>query len=143
MTLRESWFAVRVGVWLCLLPVSLHRSSLPELLRRATLVRKLPPRRALHIDRVVAIVSLLCDLHLFRWPIFPKPCLRHSLALFRALIQIGYSPEIHFGVRKAHELIGHSWVTLRGHPVPTDSRSGSFKPIYSYSSGSSSDIAQA
>ena len=67
---------------------------------------------------------------------FPKPCLRQSLALYRVLTRMGYPVEIHFGVRKQdQELVGHSWVTIHGHPAAKQRRPGNFKPIYSYSSG--------
>lgn len=87
------------------------------------------------MHRAVTIVSRLCEMQHFRLPMFPKPCLRRSLALYRVLTHMGYPVEIHFGVRKqGQELAGHSWVTIHGHPVAEQSRPKNFRPVYSYSS---------
>jgi hypothetical protein len=136
-TLRELWLALRLGVWLCWLPIALRRVPLPELLKRFTRVQRPPNTKTpWDVDRAVTIVSRLCAMPLFGLPIFPKPCLRQSLALYRVLTHMGYPVEIHFGVRKqGKELAGHSWVTLQGHPVAERSSLEHFKPVYSHSSG--------
>lgn len=135
--LSELWFALCLGIWLCLLPIFLRIRPLPELLQRFTQVRRRSNSRSpLEMDRAVTIVSRLCEMQLFGLPMFPKPCLRQSLALYRVLTHMGYPVEIHFGVRKqGKELAGHSWVTMQGHPVAEQSRTENFKPVYSYSSG--------
>lgn len=137
LTLREFWFALRLSVWLCWLPIALRRVPLPELLKRFTRDQRPPNTKTpWDVDRAVTIVSRLCEMQLFGLPIFPKPCLRQSLALYRVLTHMGYPVEIHFGVRKqGKELAGHSWVTLQGHPVAERSSLEYFKLVYSHSSG--------
>jgi hypothetical protein len=136
--LSEYWFALRLGVWLCLLPISLRLRSLPELLKHFTQVRTQPKSRSpLQIDRAVGIVVRICLLRLFRLRIFPKTCLRQSLALYHVLHRMGYPVEIHFGIHKdGEDLRGHSWITIQGKPVADTARREIFNPIYSYRSGS-------
>jgi hypothetical protein len=134
--LSESWFALCLGVWLCLLPVFLCIRPLPSLLQRFPLVHRGPKNRTpLEMDRAVRIVVRLCQLRLFRLPIFPKACLRQALALYHVLNRMGYPVEIHFGIHKNKgDLQGHSWVTIHGNPVADTARSEMFKPVYSHSS---------
>lgn len=134
--LSELWFALRLGVWLCFLPVFLCIRPLPLLLQRFPLVQRGPKNRSpLEMDRAVRIVVRLCQVRLFRLPIFPKACLRQALALYHVLNRMGYAVEIHFGVHKNKEdLQGHSWVTIHGTPVADTARSEMFKPVYSHSS---------
>ena len=114
--LSELWFALRLGVWLCLLPIFLRVRSLPMLLQHLAPVREQQKRRSsLETDRAVCIVMRLCQMRLFYFPIFPQLCLRQALALYRVLSQMGYPVEIHFGVIKnKNDLQGHSWVTVEG-----------------------------
>jgi hypothetical protein len=134
--LSELWFALRLGVWLCLLPIFLRFRSLPTLLRCFTLVRRGSKTSShLDMDRAVQIAVRLCQIRLFYLPIFPQLCLRQALALYRTLNRMGYSAEIHFGVLKDEKNFhGHSWVTVQGEPVADTARSGVFKVVYSYPS---------
>ena len=131
--LSELWFALRLGMWLCLLPIFLRVRSLPSVLKRFTLLHEKPKRSPLEMDRAVQIVVRLCQMRLFYLPLFPRTCLRQSLALYRTLRRMGYSAEIHFGIRKdGKDLRGHSWVTLEGKPVADRTRTGLFAAVYSY-----------
>jgi Transglutaminase-like superfamily len=132
--LSEYWFALRLGIWLCLLPILLRLRALPVILERFTSVRRQPNKRSpLEMDRAVQIVVRICRLGLFHLPLFPQACLRQSLALYRTLRRMGYSAEIHFGIRKdGKDLRGHSWVTLEGKPVADRTRTGLFAAVYSY-----------
>src|SRR5262245_23122537 len=134
--LSEFWFALCVGVWLCLLPIFLRFRSLPMLLRCFTLVGKRSKTISRpDMDRAVQIVVQLCQMQLFYLPIFPQLCLRQALALYRVLSQMGYPVEIFFGVIKDEKgFHGHSWVTVEGKAVADTARSGIFKAVYSYSS---------
>ena len=134
--LSELWFALRLGMWLCALPISLRVRSLPMVLEYLTPVREHQKRISfIETDRAVRIVVRLCQMRLFYLPIFPRPCLRQALALYRTLNRMGYSVEIHFGVLKDEKNFhGHSWVTLQGEPVADTARSGVFKVVYSYPS---------
>ena len=73
---------------------------------------------ALVMQRAVGLVLRLCHRRPFRSALFPKACLRQSLALYHALTYLGFPVEFHLAVRKqGEELIAHSWVTLSGIPV--------------------------
>src|SRR5262249_19512043 len=121
--------------WLCLLPIFLRVRSLPSLLRRFTLLHEKPKRSPLEMDRAVQIVVRLCQMRLFYLPIFPRVCLRQSLALYHVLDRMGYPVEIHFGVLKdGNNVYGHSWVTMQGEPLADPARGGMFKLVYSYPS---------
>jgi hypothetical protein len=137
VVLSEVWFALHVGIWLFLLPIFLRFRPLPELLKHFTQVRSQPKSRGpLEMDRAVRIVTRVCQMRVFRLPIFLRPCLRQALALYRTLTRMGYPVEIHFGIHKQGEdLQGHAWVTIQGKPVADTARSESFKPVYSYRSG--------
>jgi hypothetical protein len=94
-------------MWLFSLPILLRLQPLPVILGRFT-----PGRRQPHLkmNRAVQIVLRLCGLGIFHFPLFPRACLRQSLALYRVLQRMGYPVEIHFGVRKeGNDLQGHSW----------------------------------
>jgi Transglutaminase-like superfamily len=85
------------------------------------------------MERAVEIVVRVCRLGLFHVPVFPRACLTQSLTLYRTLRRMGYSAEIHFGIRKdGKDLRGHSWVTLEGKPVGDRTRTGVFAAVYSY-----------
>jgi Transglutaminase-like superfamily len=136
--LSQYWFAVRLGVWLCWLPILLRVHTLPALLQRLTPVRgRQQSRSPPEMDRAVRMVVRLCQLRLFRGPMFPRPCLRQALALYYVLIRMGYPVEIHFGVYKEGEdLCGHSWVTVQGMPVAERMLGEACKVIYSFPSAS-------
>jgi hypothetical protein len=114
VVLKEYLCAARVGLWLCWSVPIVRWCSLPTLCREASGRRRLSARR-LDPSRVVEIVCRVCELPLFALPIFPRACLRRSLALYRELTRMGYPAAIHFGVRReATGLTGHSWVTMNG-----------------------------
>jgi hypothetical protein len=134
----EYWFAARVGLWLCWLPIVLRAHSLPVLLQRLESAQDQHQKRSsIKIERAVEIVVRVCRMRLFDLRIFPRPCLRQSLALYHVLTRMGYPVEIKFGVHKeGNDLQGHSWVTLEGKPVADRTRTEIFKPVYSYFSAS-------
>ena len=85
------------------------------------------------IEEVVRVVMRVCHLRPFRWSIFPRACLRQSLALYRTLNHMGYPVEFHLGVRKeAGSLTAHSWVTFEGKRVADTTRADIFRVVYSY-----------
>jgi hypothetical protein len=85
------------------------------------------------MHRLVQRVVWLCRLPIFRLPLFPRPCLRQSLALYYVLSRSGYTVTIHFGVRKEeHVLQGHSWVTVQEIPVAEHTPVGAFHVVYTY-----------
>jgi hypothetical protein len=132
MWLRHGWLRIRVGLWLCGLPLRLRAYSLPSLLHRLTLAHRTRDCR-LEMDAAVATVVRLCQARLFRFPLFPRSCLRQALALYYVLTRLGYPVVVHFGVRKeGEELHGHSWVTYQGTPVAERTRTDLFTIVYSY-----------
>ena len=134
MLLSELGFALRLGIWLCWLPILLRLRPLPVLLSRHSLApRRFERRSPQEMERAVRIVVRLSALWVFRLPLFPRACLRRSLALHRVLTRMGYPVEIHFGIRKGGEgLQGHSWVTMHGKPIAERTQTEAFKLVYSY-----------
>jgi hypothetical protein len=130
----QFWRAVRLGLWLCWLPILLRVYTLPGLLQRLTPLRgRQQSRSPPEMDQAVRMVVRLCQLRLFRRPMFPRPCLRQALALYYVLIRMGYPVKIHFGVYKEGEdLHGHSWVTVQGMPVAERTLGEACKVIYSF-----------
>ena len=107
--------------------------SLPGLCRHASLRPRLSAHR-LDPSRLVAIVCRVCRVPLFSLPIFPRACMRQSLALYRELTRMGYAATIHFGVRREGARIsGHSWVTLDGIPLAESHPVQPLSVTYSYS----------
>ena len=133
LRVSQLWVAVRVGVWLCTLPIRWRRQSLPILLQHLTPVRRPVPRRgSLEMEQAVRIVRRICRLRCFRGPLFPQPCLRQALALYHLLSQLGYPVAIHFGVYKVGEALrGHSWVTVEGQRVAERLPPETLQDIYS------------
>ena len=132
--------AVRASMWLCVLPIRLHRSPLPTLLARLTPARARQPLpvNAPDLQRLMRLVVWVCHLRLFRTRVFPRACLRQSLALYYALSRIGYPVVIHFGVHKEEDLLhGHSWVTVSGTAVAEPTSLDVFHVVYSYPAASS------
>jgi hypothetical protein len=130
--LRHGWLRVRVGFWLCGLPLRLRVYTLPSLLHRLTLARQTRGCRLEMADAVVTVIRL-CQARLFCLPLFPRLCLRQALALYYVLTRMGYPVAIHFGVRKEGEALhGHSWVTCQGMPVAERTRTDLFTIVYSY-----------
>jgi Transglutaminase-like superfamily len=133
--LRLLGHTVRVSVWLCGLPFWLRRHTLPGLLARLTPAggAQPPSSRAPDMHRLVQHIVWLCRLPLFRAPLFPRACLRQSLALYYALSRRGYAVTIHFGVRKDEDVLqGHSWVTVQGIPVAEHTPVEAFHVVYAY-----------
>ena len=131
------WTVVQVawvGVWLCGVPFWLRWYPLPCLLARLTPAGIPAPTRSIHdLQRVVPLMVRVCQLRLFHLPLFPRACLRQSLALYYLLSRLGYAVTIHFGVRKEEDLLqGHSWVTVQGVPVVEDASCADFQVVYSY-----------
>ena len=131
--LFKAVLALDVVLWLFSLPALLHVHTMPTLLERLTVGKKEKARPAVNLNDAVGVVTRISNLRPFRSRVFPKLCLRQSLALYRTLTQMGYPVEIHFGVRKDDKtLSGHSWVTLGGGAVADTAPSALFKPVYSY-----------
>jgi len=126
--------ATRVTGLLCLLPILEKSHTLPTLLARLTPVRSAEHVLApLVMERAVRLVLRLCHRRPFRSARFPKACLRQSLALYHALIYLGFPVEFHLGVRKqGEELIAHSWVTCSGQPIADKPNTDILKLVYSY-----------
>lgn len=125
--------AFDVLLWLFSLPGLLRVHTMPTLLKRLTAGKREKARRGMNLKDAVGTVTRICNLRPFRTRVFPKLCLRQSLALYRTLNQMGYPVEIHFGVRKNdNNIIGHSWVTIDGKPVADTTDSAIFKVAYSY-----------
>jgi hypothetical protein len=167
--LSKAWLAVRVGGWLCMLPLLVKIHSLPGLLDRlsrkgsgisdnpksmASLTLALFCKGKRKQDRKVeellketsgmvkatGIVLRVCELRFFRLPIFPRPCLRRSLALYRTLNDMGYPVEFHLGVcKKAGKVRAHSWVTFEGKPVSDNTAIDIYKIVYSYPTNTNSN----
>lgn len=138
MAVSEYWLAARVGLFLSSLPLRVRRQRLPLFLERlaAPSGRRLVGS-GLEPRRIVQIVRRVSGLGIFRLPIFPRPCLRQSLALFFFLSRMGQPVEIHFGVRKGgSDLDGHSWVVLGGRTLGEREPANDFRTIYSYAAAS-------
>lgn len=133
--LSKAALALDLFLWLWSLPVLLRISSVPALLERLSAGSKCGRESVLDVQRAVRVVTLVCNLRPFRSRLFPKLCLRRSLALYRTLIGMGYPIQIHLGVRKDGKgLTGHSWVTMEGKPLTERTEIEVFKSVYSYSS---------
>jgi hypothetical protein len=112
----------------------LHRLPLPAFLAHLTPTggrqSHCSPR---DLEGVVRLVVRMCRLRLCRLPLFPSVCLRQALALYYTLTRLGYAVIIHFGVRKMGEVLyGHSWITVRGHPVAEPAPEEIFQLVYTY-----------
>lgn len=130
--LKEYMCAARVGWWLCWSAPIIQWCSLPRLCRYASARVRFSSGR-LEPSRVIAIVHRVSGAPLFLLPVFPRTCMRRSLALYRELTRMGYGAAIHFGVRCAGtELEGHSWVTLNGAPIGEPHSLEPLSVAYSY-----------
>ena len=99
--LSQYWLAARVGLFLCSLPLRVRRQALPILLERlASSARAIDRLPRLDPDGSRRSCGESAGSGVFGLPVFPKSCLRQSLALFRFLSRMGHPVEIHFGVRK-------------------------------------------
>ncbi len=138
MPLSECWLAARVGLLVGSLPLRLHRQALPRLLERLASPGR-PPIAGSGIDplRVAQIVRRVCLLGIFYPPMFPKTCLRQSLALFALLSRMGHPVEIHFGIRReGGDLDGHSWISLDGRSLGEKDPASDFRTIYVFAATS-------
>jgi hypothetical protein len=134
LRLWQFWWAVRLGVWLCGLPIRLRLYSLPGLLQRLTQGRdRQIHHQPMELEPMVAFVRQLCHLRPFRGSFFPRACLRQALALYYVLTRMGYRVTIHFGVAKTGEALdAHSWVTLQGQPVAERLQLERWQIVYAY-----------
>src|SRR5262245_61882766 len=128
------WFAWRLVLDLCGLPLRMRLVSLPTLLREMTASRaREASTRAPDLADAVSLIVTVCQLRVFRLRPFPRSCLRQSLTMYRALARMGYPVRIHFGVQKrGSALQGHSWVTLAGKPLAEPASPTAFTAVYSY-----------
>ncbi len=93
-------------------------------------------RDSIGADRAVRIIVRVCQLPFFRLSVFPRICLRQSLALYRFLQAMGYPVQLHVGVHKSLGglLEAHSWVSVDGQPIADDAPLDMFRVLYSYPS---------
>ena len=100
--------------------------SLPRLVRGATAVRVRPrPTDPARVARVVRAVLRRVYRHDY--------CLPQSLALYRALVRSGLTPQLQMGVRMGGEdLEGHAWVVLDGSPLPDVTDPSAFSSTFVY-----------
>ena len=124
----------RVTGVLCLLPILEKLHSLPALLKQLTPIRpKQHIADAFGMEHAVRWVLRLCHCRPFRSALFPKACLRQSLALYHVLTHMGFPVQFHVGVhKKGEEFIAHSWITVEEKRVADQARAGVFKVVYSY-----------
>jgi hypothetical protein len=143
--IHELWLALRTSAWLCSVPLYLRSNSLPALLARIKMTPR--SRRSMnHVqtERAVRIAIRISHLRLFRSPIFPRHCVRQTLALAYALSRIGQAFTVHFGVRKEGQgLCGHCWITMQEHPVGERAPAQRFTVVYSYASESTRGVASS
>jgi Transglutaminase-like superfamily len=143
--LAQVRLVVRLGAWLTVLPIRLRRHSLPKLLQRLTpsgpRVRRLSARER---DVAVRLVMRLCRWRCFRGRLFPRLCMRQSLALYYVLARLGEPVVLHVGVSKTGEsLRGHSWVTVRGVALGESRRpEEAFQTIYACSASRLGETGQ-
>jgi hypothetical protein len=130
----EWWLVLRASAWLCRLPWYIRSSSLPRLLERLqTKQRSILGISQIEADRASALAIKLSDARIFRSSLFPKRCVRQTLALAYAFSLMGQAFKVHFGVRKEGQgLYGHCWVTVREHPVGERAPAQWFTVVYSY-----------
>jgi hypothetical protein len=127
------WLAARVGVWVCALPVRLRGRRFTALLRDEAAVSRVRHVSRAEVDGMVQVVLRVCRLPLFATRVFPRSCLRESLAVYHVVRRSGYPACLHLGVQKDHDsLTAHSWVTLQGEPLIPASADPRFRTIYSY-----------
>jgi hypothetical protein len=68
------WLGLRVGLWLCALPLRLHWYGLPGLLARLTPQGELvPSQRGLDVDSVAWVTGCVCRRRLFHSGVFAQP----------------------------------------------------------------------
>jgi len=130
--LGEYWLALRVATWLCWVSTLLRVVPFPELLGR--LETRGAARRSPGLERTVSIVARVCRMRVFRLPIFPRNCLRQSLALYRFLRRMGYAVRLQVSVHKdgIDALEAHSWVSLHGRPLADSAPPECFRTLFSF-----------
>lgn len=80
----------------------------------------------------LSIPRLVAGLPCFFYPLFPRPCLRRALALYRHLLRLGQDPELWVGLRRAGSSgpQGHAWVRLEGRILgESPARLAAFAPL--------------
>jgi transglutaminase superfamily protein len=133
VSLSEYLLAARTGAWLLSLPIRLRFRNLPRFLANLRPASPTRPKDDRGADRTARIVTRVCRLPIFDLPLFPRICLRRSLALYHVLGRMGYPVSLHIGVRKDDAgLEGHSWVTLDGESLGERDPVERFRAIYSY-----------
>lgn len=131
---EEQWLALKVGLWLSRLPVTLGMNTLPDFMRELdTKSARRYESNTLTVERVARIVHCVARLRLFNLSVFPRICLRRSLALYWVLRKMGQPCEFHIGVHSdGPKLQAHSWVTINGLPVFEPSSADMFQLLFSY-----------
>src|SRR5262249_40074529 len=87
---------------------------------------------SLALYRAFSIVLRVSELRIFELPLFPKACMRRSLALYYALRRLAHEVEIHSCVRKDRAgLRVPSGVMLAGGPLGQQTQAA-FQPIFKY-----------
>ncbi len=136
--LAEWALALQVVIWLHWLAVMLKFRSLPALLESLSREQRWARPAAVERDRAIRIVTRVCRVKLFRFSLFPRACLRRSLALYYVLNQMGYPVEIRLGVHKQDGAFhGHSWVTINGEPIDDKTPLEAFRVVYRFPPGRS------
>jgi hypothetical protein len=132
--LSARWLlAIRVGAWLCVLPLRWRVHGLTGVLERIGTTSPRRRSKSSEFDSTIRIVRRVAALGLFRLPMFPRTCLREALALYHVLSHAGQPVEFCVGVRKAEgDLLAHSWVSLHGTPIIPADRVQGFRLLYSY-----------
>jgi hypothetical protein len=143
---RRLAVAMRVALWLSVLPACWHRYDFPQLMRRLDAARVDVVLAGLDRRVLAQIVQRVARLRLFSLPLFPRQCLRESLALYHVLTAAGESPQLLVGVRKdagSSRLRAHSWVNLKGVPIVRGDCGHGFHVVFRHSRGVNDDAAMA
>jgi hypothetical protein len=134
--LREVSLAGRLALWLCGLPLRLRVQHLQTILNAAGGVSvrgRATVRDRVTRERRVAIASRVSGLPLFRLKLFPRFCLRRSLALYRALALAGYPVTFCIGVHEKRGVIrAHSWIAVDAQVVGEPDPGAHYQKIFEY-----------
>jgi len=116
MTKRPAdvWLAGRTLGWMISLALLKHLLPLPTLVR----LMWSKPRRSLgqSDERVAGIAARVVG-------VSRGNCLDRSLIVYRLLSRAGSNPTLVIGFGRQSDVIGHTWVTVRGRPLLEDSAS--------------------
>jgi hypothetical protein len=98
---------------------------------------KLKPQRAAKIVRRIA------GMRIFRMSVFPRPCLRRALVLFKHLRRMGYPASFVIGVlTHGNNLRAHSWVTVNTRMVGEPDSTSRYRPVYTYPATESDQLIE-